>query len=129
MWPAITDEPTAPGRGLPVYQPATEVLVGTCSVPCAVTPSLISVVWTSMAGMVRATGRAAGWPAEEPGAVAAAPDGAVPSVATGWGMSAGLPRTPTRPTVPMIAAISPPPTAASVHGLRGSPMRGRPGRA
>ena len=29
MCPAITEEPTSPGRGLPVYQPATEVTVGT----------------------------------------------------------------------------------------------------
>ena len=36
MWPTMTAEPIWPGRGLPVYQPATDVLVGTCSVPCAV---------------------------------------------------------------------------------------------
>ncbi len=35
MWPAITAAPVAPGRGLPVYQPATAVLDGTCSVPGA----------------------------------------------------------------------------------------------
>jgi len=29
MWPAIIDEPISPGRGLPVYQPASVVLVGT----------------------------------------------------------------------------------------------------
>ncbi len=29
MCPAITEEPISPGRGLPVYQPATEVEVGT----------------------------------------------------------------------------------------------------
>ncbi len=38
MCPAITEEPIWPGRGLPVYQPATEVLDGTWSVPCLVMP-------------------------------------------------------------------------------------------
>src|SRR5216684_464856 len=28
MWPAMIDEPISPGRGLPVYQPATDVLDG-----------------------------------------------------------------------------------------------------
>ena len=28
-WPAMTAAPTAPGRGPPVYQPATAVLAGT----------------------------------------------------------------------------------------------------
>jgi hypothetical protein len=29
MWPAMIDEPMAPGGGLPVYQPATVVVAGT----------------------------------------------------------------------------------------------------
>ena len=41
MWPAMIAEPISPGRGLAVYQPATDVLVGTWRVPCAVRPSLI----------------------------------------------------------------------------------------
>jgi hypothetical protein len=44
--------------GLPVYQPATDVLAGTCRMPRAVRPSLISRVRTPMTGMVRNTGRA-----------------------------------------------------------------------
>src|SRR5450755_4045627 len=100
MWPAMTDEPTSPGRGLPVYQPATEVLVGTCSVPWAVTPSLMMVVRTSMAGIDRDTGRAAGGMAAGLGAATAAPDGTTPSFATGRGTSAGLGRSVSRPVTP-----------------------------
>ena len=43
--------------GLPVYQPATEVLAGTCRMPRAVRPSLISRARTPMTGMDRYTGR------------------------------------------------------------------------
>src|SRR5260370_18025915 len=89
MWPAMIDEPISPGRGLPVYQPATDVLDGACRVPCAVTPSLISVVRTSMAGMLRATGGAAGWLADGPGPATAAPDGAPPAVPTPRGAAPG----------------------------------------
>src|ERR1700680_429201 len=89
MCPAMIDEPISPGRGLPVYQPATDVLDGTCRVPWAVTPSLVSLVRTSIAGMVRATGRAAGWTADGPGTATAAPDGTGASRAAGRGISAG----------------------------------------
>src|ERR1700684_107778 len=58
MCPAITAEPMAPGRALPVYQPATDVLDGTCSAPPAVSPRWTSVVLTPIAGMTRATGLA-----------------------------------------------------------------------
>jgi len=56
MCPAMTDEPISPGRGLWVYQPATDVLFGTWSVPCRVMPSWISLVCTAMAGMRSVTG-------------------------------------------------------------------------
>ena len=52
--------PMAPGRGLPVYQPATVVDDGTCIAPSAVRPSVISRVWTPMIGMVSETGLATG---------------------------------------------------------------------
>src|SRR5262249_41063789 len=58
MCPAMIAEPVCPGRGLPVYQPATEVLAGTWRVSWAVRPSLIRRGWTSMGGMDRDTGRA-----------------------------------------------------------------------
>ena len=58
MWPAMIEEPISPGRGLLVYQPATEVLRGTCSVPRPVMPSRISLVRTPMAGIHSATGGA-----------------------------------------------------------------------
>src|SRR5580693_4646436 len=58
MCPAITAEPMAPGRALPVYQPATDVLGGTCSAPLAVSPRWTSVVLTPIDGMTRATGLA-----------------------------------------------------------------------
>ena len=58
MCPAMTAPPGSPGRGLPVYQPATAVLPGTWSAPLAVSPSRISRVRTPMAGMYSRTGRA-----------------------------------------------------------------------
>src|ERR1700722_209529 len=54
----MTDAPSSPGRGLPVYQPATAVVAGTWSVPDRVRPSLIRRVWTPVAGMIRSTGGA-----------------------------------------------------------------------
>ncbi len=75
MCPAITAEPVAPGRGLPVYQPATAMLAGTCGAPVAVTPSRTRRVLTPIAGITRpvglgaataaavAPGTAAQWPA------------------------------------------------------------------
>ena len=46
----------APGRGLPVYQPATVVLPGTCRAPDLVIPSRISRVRTPIDGIVSETG-------------------------------------------------------------------------
>ena len=37
----MIDGPISPGVGDPVYQPATDPLVGTCSVPSAKRPSLM----------------------------------------------------------------------------------------
>src|SRR5271165_6183633 len=56
----MTADPVAPGRGLPVYQPATAVLAGTCSEPDAVRPSLMSRVRTPIAGISRDRGVATG---------------------------------------------------------------------
>ncbi len=52
--PAITAGPMAPGRELPVYQPATAVDGGTASAPAAVSPRWIRLVCTPMAGIVSA---------------------------------------------------------------------------
>ena len=76
----MTAGPMAPGRGLPVYQPATVVEDGTCSAPPAVRPSLISRVFTPISGMVSETGLATG-----PPAAAAAGCGGATIVAGGAG--------------------------------------------
>src|ERR1700761_5179740 len=60
MWPRMMAGPTAPGRGLRVYQPATAVDDGTCTAPCAVSPRVTSRVLTPIRGMVSETGAATG---------------------------------------------------------------------
>src|SRR5258708_17522538 len=56
MWPTITEAPTAPGRGLPVYQPATEAMAGTCRAPEGVSLRRTSPLRTPMDGMMRPVG-------------------------------------------------------------------------
>src|SRR5438067_11892157 len=51
----MMDEPTAPGLGLPVYQPATVVVDGTCIEPPRARPSVIRLVFTPISGMVSET--------------------------------------------------------------------------
>src|SRR6516162_9073508 len=60
MCPTMMAEPTAPGRGLPVYQPATVVEDGTCMAPPRARPSVITWVFTPISGMVSETGLATG---------------------------------------------------------------------
>src|SRR4249920_2816967 len=69
-------EPTAPGRGLPVYQPATEVEEGTCIEPSAARPSVISRVFTPISGMVSETGLATGAGCADCGGATIGPVGA-----------------------------------------------------
>lgn len=57
MCPAMIDAPIAPGAGLPVNQPATAALGGTCSDPWLVIPRRMSLVRTPIAGMASRTGR------------------------------------------------------------------------
>ena len=57
MWPTITAAPVAPGRELPVYQPATAALAGTCSAPAGVSPRRMSPVRTPIDGMTSVAGR------------------------------------------------------------------------
>src|SRR6266487_187065 len=82
MCPAMIEEPIAPGRGLNVYQPATAVLTGTFRAPDDVTPSLISLVRTPIAGMIRLAGLATRSPSDGCGTGAACPRGTATSV--GW---------------------------------------------
>src|SRR5579859_5969319 len=60
MCPTMMDDPMAPGRGLPVYQPATWNEVGTCISPSEAKPRVIRLVCTPISGMVSETGAATG---------------------------------------------------------------------
>src|SRR2546430_16663915 len=71
----MMDEPTAPGLGLPVYQPATVVVDGTCIEPPAARPSVIRLVFTPISGMVSETGLAI-WAAADCGGGTLRPGGA-----------------------------------------------------
>ena len=89
MCPAMIEDPISPGRGLPVYQPATVVLAGTWSRPCGVRPSRSSGVRTAMAGIVRATGRATCLAERAAGGAAKIPCGAGEDLDSGRGTSPG----------------------------------------
>src|SRR5580704_3575399 len=108
-WPAMTADPVAPGRGLPVYQPATVVVLGTCRVPFRLRPRLMIGALTPMAGMVSQTGLGVGWTADSETGTTVWPDG----TATGDGRAASRAaggdevRATTRPAVPAPAASSP----------------------
>src|ERR1700722_12523958 len=107
--PAMTADPVAPGRGLPVYQPTTVVALGTWSVPFRLRPSLMIGVLTPMAGMVSQTGLGVGWTTDGETGPTVRPDG----TATGDGRAASrtagadVVRATTRPAVPAPAASSP----------------------
>src|SRR5271157_1274499 len=107
-------EPTAPGRGLPVYQPATDVEDGTCNAPPVVRPSVISWVFTPISGMVSETGLATGAGWADCGGAAIGPVGAG-SAATpaATGRRAGVEwRVSNRPAVP--ATITTKPVAKTI---------------
>src|SRR5215472_14282364 len=105
-------DPMAPGRGLPVYQPATVVLPGTWSVPFRLRPRVTIGAFTPMAGMVSQTGLGACWTADSEAGKTVRPEG----TATGDGLeasrAAGADETwaTTRPTAPAPAASSPAPS-------------------
>src|ERR1700721_1458960 len=107
--PAMTADPVAPGRGLPVYQPATVVVLGTWRVPLRLRPRLMMGAFTPMAGMVSQTGLGGGGAADSEPGTPVRPDG----TATGDGRAAsrtagaGEVRATTRPAVPAPAARSP----------------------
>src|ERR1700689_1998338 len=102
----MTAAPTAPGRGLPVYQPATAVLDGTWRGPFGRRPG-----WTS-AGRP-AVDRAAGGGVGEDGA--AIGDGLAGSGTVCWGDSAAA----ARPVLPTATATSPPASASAASRRRG----------
>src|SRR5437899_12647086 len=98
----MMDEPTAPGRGLPVYQPATVVEDGTCISPPEARPRVIRLVLTPISGMVSETGLATGAGAADCGGATIGPVGAG-SAATpaATGRMAGVEcRLSSRPAVP-----------------------------
>src|SRR6201995_6174122 len=72
----MMDEPTAPGRGLPVNQPATVLVDGTCAAPPAARPSVIRLVFTPISGMVRDAGAATGAGSADCGGATMGPVGA-----------------------------------------------------
>src|SRR6266481_2648892 len=123
MCPATTEDPISPGRGLPVYQPATEVDVGTWRVPLAVRPSLITLECTPIAGMVRDTGPGTAAAAEGSGAGAADPDGAGTDTWAGRPAAPGWPVSMTSPAAPSASTSSPQARTATANGRR----RRRPG--
>src|ERR1700688_4869860 len=102
MCPTMMAEPMAPGRGLPVYQPATDTVDGTCSAPFDCRPSVIRLVLTPMTGMVRDTGLATGTWAADCGGATIGPVGAGSAstpAATGRRAGVGC-RVSSKPTVP-----------------------------
>src|ERR1700683_4655431 len=111
----MTAEPTEPGRGLPVYQPATAVLDGTWSVPFERRPRSTSEVRTPITGMLSQTGRATCWTADSDAGSAVRPDGAgiddglAGSRTACWGESASA----ARPVLPAATATSPAPSASA----------------
>src|SRR4249920_3809102 len=125
----MTAEPTWPGRGLPVYQPATDVLAGTCRVPWAVRPSLIRRVWIPMAGMDRYTGLLTLVTAIGRGGTTTTAAGGRPGCATGRGLLPWWPVSTMRPVAPQPTMSRPPQSRAAATGRRVSPRRGRPGPA
>src|SRR5580698_3333732 len=117
----MTAAPTAPGRGLPVYQPATAVLDGTWRVPFARRPRWTSEVRTPITGMLSQTGRAACWVVDRAAGSAVGADGAAigdglaGSGTVCWGDSAAA----ARPVLPTATATSPPASASAASRRRG----------
>jgi hypothetical protein len=92
--------PTAPGRGPRVYQPAADVVAGSCAVRWAERPSVISRVLTPVSGMVSAAGAATGGGGAVGAAATIGPVGA--ENAAIWAAGAGR-----RPGVPCRVSSSP----------------------
>src|ERR1700736_1635016 len=122
----MTADPIAPGRGLPAYQPATEVLAGTCSVPSGLRPRSTTAARTPMAGTVSQTGSGVRWTVASQRGVTVRPDG----TGTGDGPAAnraagaGERLATTSPAVPAATASSPAPSikAASTRACGPRPV-------
>src|SRR6185369_3543132 len=123
--PAITAEPTVPGRGLPVYQPATVVLFGTWSVPLELTPRWISLVLIPSDGMLSQVGRAACWPVLTEAGSTLCSVGAGIGVGRGGSGAActGDRAEVTSPVAPTPTVASPAPSAATASSRLGRPER------
>ena len=120
-------EPIAPGRGPPVYQPATAVVDGTCSVPLGLRPSVISLVSTPMTGMVSETGAATGRGLADWGGATIGPVGAgSASVPTGGGVTAAVAcRVSSSPVAPPPMTTRPAASAIAAADLRVGTLRFR----
>src|SRR5271170_4497120 len=119
MWPAMMAGPMTPGRGDPVYQPATAVEDGTCNAPSAARPSSTRRVCTPIRGMVSETGLATrtelasgisdGETGGRPGGGSTIGPRGTGTVATpaGGGRMAGVECLLSRPTVPTVVTSRP----------------------
>src|SRR5580692_7113335 len=133
MWPTMMDEPMAPGRGLPVYQPATETMFGggTCNVPSEARPRVIRLVCTPISGMVSETGAVTGLGAADCDTATIGPVGAgnAPTIGpvgagtaptpTAAGRMAGIEcRVSSRPVTPPAITTRPAASASAAAGRR-----------
>src|SRR5580704_11200235 len=122
----MTAAPISPGRGLPVYQPATATVPGTCRLPAAVRPSLTSPVRMPIAGMKRATGAATVTGCAASGNAPARPAG---TATNGLAPAASAGRPPwlatSRPPSAAAHTIPPQAAAAAAAGCRATRDRSR----
>ena len=119
MCPTMMAEPMEPGRGLPVYQPATVVEDGTCMPPPWARPRVIRLVFTPISGMVSETGLATGAGCADCGGATIGPVGAGSAAnpaATGRMAGVGC-RVSSRPAVPPTITTRPAAKAIAA-GLR-----------
>src|SRR5689334_1894708 len=122
----MTDEPIEPGRGLPVYQPATATEDGTCIAPPDARPSVIRLVCTPISGMVSETGLATGaGPADCGGATMGTVGAGSAETPAATGRRAGVERcVSSRPAVPPTMTTRPAAKAIAA-GLRSGILRPR----
>src|SRR5713226_92327 len=111
-------EPTVPGRGPPVNQPATAVLSGTWSVPTLLTPRSISEVRNPLDGMLSRTGRAACRAVACDAGSTVLPDGAGMGAGFAGSAGAGERLAVASPAVPTSTATSPAPSADAASSRR-----------